>query len=342
MSMYIKFIILVFISILHLSYIEQESMKTHHKYKKYQDKYGYIPESDKGDIHKIKSRMLQGIYRGEKIEGVYCNYVKDSSCFVNFMRNDKLQKDAKIELIEIKNRRRLTDETRLCNNLLSSQPLAFNIFLPLKWNNYKIVTKVFKELLPNLNIEKITDIKLEYVPGDENDKRLIETDKSCFDVFVEYKTLTDEKKCIGIEAKYTEPFSTKNFNNVPLSKKQKYFDAIEKYKNQFSSKNTEKYLSVKFNQLFRNQLIIEEVKSKTEYSDCIQVVLFSEGDTKCVVAIDEFKQLIKLDNSFKKITIEKLVKSILEKTEEPEMKDLYQQIFERYCDYNKIAKYINE
>ncbi|MDA3871984.1 MAG: hypothetical protein PF551_06505 [Candidatus Marinimicrobia bacterium] len=323
-------------------YISRYNLVKHQKYKKFQKEFGYIPASDKTDIHKIKSRMLQGIYRGEKVEGIYCNYVNDSSCSVNFMRNEKLKEDAKQELKEIKRRNRLTDETRLCNNLLSSQPLAFNIFLPLKWDNYQIATEVFKELLPQLNIEKITDIKLEYVPGDEDNKRLIETDKSCFDTFVEYITSTGQKSCVGIEVKYTEPFSTTNFNNALLNKKQRYLDAIDKYKNQFYSKYTEKYLSIKFNQLFRNHLIIEEVKSKTKYSDCIQVVLFSEGDTKCIVAVDEFTKLIKLETSFRKITIEELVKSILDKINEPEIKDLYEQIFDRYCNYSKIEKYINE
>ena len=123
----------------------------HKKFKDFQEKYGAIPASDKND-HIIKSRMLQGIYRNRKIDAAYCNYVFEDSGFVNFMRNRRLESDAMQELAAIKQRERLTDEKRLLENLLSSQPMAFNIFLPMKWNNFEIGNAVFQELFPFLNI----------------------------------------------------------------------------------------------------------------------------------------------------------------------------------------------
>ena len=95
---------------------------SHQKFKDFQEKYGAIPASDKND-HLTKSRMLQGIYRNQKLENTYCNYVFGDEGFVNFMRNEQLQADAKNELAAIKQRERLTDEKRLFENLLSSQPL---------------------------------------------------------------------------------------------------------------------------------------------------------------------------------------------------------------------------
>ena len=50
----------------------------HPKYQKFQNEFGYIPESDKNDLHKIKSRMLQGMYRNAKTEESYCNYIDDN------------------------------------------------------------------------------------------------------------------------------------------------------------------------------------------------------------------------------------------------------------------------
>ena len=172
----------------------------HKKFKEIQDKFGAIPASDKND-HIIRSRMLQGIYRNQKIENAYCNYVFEDSGFVNFMRNERLESDSKKELEAIKNRERLTDEKRLLENLLSSQPMAFNIFLPLKWNNFEVGNAVFKELFPFLNIKQLVDIKMEYVPGDDFGKnnRKITTDNSCFDVYVEYKNENDKIGGIGIE-----------------------------------------------------------------------------------------------------------------------------------------------
>ncbi len=322
--------------------MKNEKLVKHQKYKKFQNEFGYIPASDKNDMHKIKSRMLQGIYRNTKIEGVYCNYLTDSSCFINFMRNEKLQHDAEKELKEIIARDRLTDEKRLCNNLLSSQPLAFNLFLPLRWDNYQIATETFKKLQPDLNINIITDIKLEFVPGDNEENRLIVTDKSCFDVFVEYITLSGQKSCIGIEVKYTEPFSNTDFNKAPAMKRQRYIDAISDYSEQFYSEYTKKYLSVKFNQLFRNQLISEEVKRKTDYVNCFQIVLFSSNDTKCIKAVNEFSSMLKIDKSFQTLTIENFIKSIIECDKKSEISKLYQEVYNRYCDYEKLEKYIKD
>lgn len=322
---------------------ESKELVKHLKYQKFQDEFGYLPESDKNDLHKIKSRMLQGIYRNQKNEYSYCNYVDSNDCLINFMRNEKLKDAASEEYSIIKSNGRLTDEKRLCQNLLSSQPLAFNIFLPLRWDSYKLATVVFKDLFPFLEIQNITDIKLEYVPGDENGKenRLITTDKSCFDIFIEFIKTGNKKSCIGIEAKYTETFSNTDFNKSAEDKKQRYIDAISNFSHQFDQTYTEKYLNPTYNQLFRNQLIVEEVKQKTGYQNCIQIVLFSSEDTKCIDAIKGFKGMIKLENSFVDLTIEKLLDKLIDSDTDKNRKELFNQVYDRYCNYGKLQPYIN-
>jgi len=341
-TLVITIILFLFSLNLIMAQTEPKELVKHLKYQKFQKEFGYLPESDKKDLHKIRSRMLQGIYRNQKNEYSYCNYVDNNDCIINFMRNEKLMSAANEEYTEIKNRGRLTDEKRLCQNLLSSQPLAFNIFLPLKWDDFYLATEVFKELFPFLEIHKITNIKLEYVPGDENEKddRLINTDKSCFDIFIEYENTDKALSCIGIEAKYTETFSNTDFNKVTGDKKKRYLDAISSFNQQFNQAFTEKYLNPTYNQLFRNQLIVEEVKQKTVYKNCIQIVLFSSEDTKCVDAIKGFKGMIKIENSFVYLTIENLLKTLINKDTDTERKELFNQIFDRYCNYEKLEPYM--
>ena len=173
----------------------------HPNFKSFQEQYGIIPKSDKNDAHLIKSRMLQGIYRNQKSETTYCNHVSEDDNLTNFMQNKRLKEDVDKELLAIKGRDRLTDETRLYTNLLSSQPLAFNIFLPLKWDT-NVGNRVVKDLFPQLHIKKLVDIKMEYVPSDENGKESrITRDRSCFDVYVEYENDSGELGGIGIEVK---------------------------------------------------------------------------------------------------------------------------------------------
>jgi len=318
-----------------------EKFKPHEKFKEFQKKYGAIPASDKKNEHLIKSRMLQGIYRNQN---VYCNYILENSSFVNFMRNNQLKKDAEKELIEIKKRERLTDEKRLFENLLSSQPMAFNIFLPLKWYEFSVGNSVFKELFPFLNIKHLVDIKLEYVPGDEKEKkdRIINIDNSCFDVYVEYKNNNDETGCIGIEVKYTEPFSQSDYWEETGYRKERYIKAIKEYSKQFFKKNEEKYLRPTYNQLFRNQLIVEEVKAKFNM-DCILAIVHSEGDVNCINTVAKFRKLIKLDNSCVSVSISQIVQSAIKASANyPEMKSLYKDIYKRYCNYDLLNKFWEE
>lgn len=313
----------------------------HKKFKDFQEKYGEIPASDKND-HIIRSRMLQGIYRNQKIENAYCNYVYENSGFINFMRNKQLEIDSRKELEEIKQRERLTDEKRLLENLLSSQPMAFNVFLPLKWNNFEVGNVVFKELFPFLNIKQLTDIKMEFVPGDgagKNDRK-ITTDNSCFDVYVEYENIKGQKGGIGIEAKYTESFSNSDYWKQTGYKKDRYINAIEKYSAQFSMEYAKEYLQPTYNQLFRNQLLAEEVKDKFKMN-CILAVVFSEEDSKCIDTVNNFRDLIKLENSCIPISISQIVQASIKASENlPQMKFLYEDIYNRYCNYDLLNKEI--
>jgi hypothetical protein len=311
------------------------------KFKEFQDKYGAIPASDKNN-HLTKSRMLQGIYRNQKIENAYCNYVFDDNGFVNFMRNKQLQADAKNELAAIKQRERLTDEKRLFENLLSSQPLAFNIFLPLKWHNFEVGNAVFKELFPFLNIKQLVDIKLEFVPGDGigKDDRKITTDNSCFDVYMEYQNNKNELCGIGIEVKYTEPFSQSDYWKETGYRKDRYINAIQKYFAQFSIENAKEYLQPTYNQLFRNQLLAEEAKDKFNMG-CVLAVVYSEEDVKCIDTVTKFLDLIKLENSCVPVSISQIVQSAIKTSENfPETKSLYENIYNRYCNYDLLNKKI--
>ncbi|MDR1897113.1 MAG: hypothetical protein LBR10_10020 [Prevotellaceae bacterium] len=314
----------------------------HTRFTYFQEKYGAIPASDINNDHIIKSRMLQGIYRNQKIENEYCNIVRENGSFINFMRNNQLKEEAEKELEAIKQRERLTDEDRLFTNLLSSQPMAFNIFLPLKWNNYEVGTSVFKEIFPFLNIRQLTDIKLEYVPGDGNGKkdRKITTDNSCFDVYIEYRDNNGQKGSIGIEVKYTEPFSQSDYWNITGHKKDRYIEAIKKYSAQFSIENAKEYLLPANNQLFRNQLLAEEVKDKFGHN-CIVVVVYSAEDKKCYDAIMQFRKLIKSENSFVPVTIDRIVSKAIEYAEKfPDVKLLYENIYNRYCNYKLLNEVI--
>ncbi len=92
------------------------------------------------------------------------------------------------------------DEERLRTNLLSSMPLAFNLFAPLKLD-LGLATRVMRQLLPDFAGD-ITQILFEHAPGRGNPAYT--GDHSAFDVFLRYRTPQDRTGCIAIEVKYSE------------------------------------------------------------------------------------------------------------------------------------------
>lgn len=324
---------------------EEKELKPHSSYQSFQSRYGLIPASDLKDSHIISSRMLQAIYRGAKVDGVYCNKVDPlmKNMMINFMRHEKLSNEAIVELVEIKSRNRLSDEIRLTENLLSSQPLAFNLFLPLKWDNYKTATKVFQKLFPDLGIASVTMIKLEYVPGDEAPDTRRKIDNSCFDVYVEYLNSHQGKGGLGFEVKYTESFSKSNFNKYRDDnwRKVRYREAIKRYSSQFSTEYEKQYLGPKYNQLFRNQLLTHTaLENDADLTSCIQVVLHSANDRKCFTAINEFDKLLGKKEKFCSVTIESFIESIKNLSSDESLRTLYSSIYDRYCNYELVKEFL--
>lgn len=92
------------------------------------------------------------------------------------------------------------DEDRLRTNLLSSMPLVFNLFGPLKLNP-ALATRTMHRLLPEFAGE-ITHVLFEHAPGRGNPAYT--GDHSAFDVLLRYPTPQGGTGCIAIEVKYSE------------------------------------------------------------------------------------------------------------------------------------------
>jgi hypothetical protein len=90
------------------------------------------------------------------------------------------------------------DEERLRTNLLSSMPLAFNLFGPLKLD-LTLATRVLRQLLPDF-AGKITQLGFEHAPG--RGDPAYTGDHTAFDVLLRYRTPEDRSGCLAIEVKY--------------------------------------------------------------------------------------------------------------------------------------------
>lgn len=97
------------------------------------------------------------------------------------------------------------DEYRLFNNMLSSQPMAFNLFCPfiqmLKEDKVETVTTIFKAIFPDKHIGEVTEVGLEFLPTKIENYL---NDHTAMDAIVRYNDTDGKPAFIAIETKYTD------------------------------------------------------------------------------------------------------------------------------------------
>lgn len=162
---------------------------------------------------------------------------------------------------------------RLLNNMLSSQPMCFNLFAPLAMN-LNLATKLVSAMPGFETVLKVTSVKLEYAPPKEN----MLNDGTSFDAWIEFYRDNGQYGFIGIETKLTEPFSQKEYQcNEYYRRWVNDSDGwwLPGSYNHFNDKN--------FNQLWRNHLLSYALLHcpESRYNEAYSVVILHPMDGKC-------------------------------------------------------------
>lgn len=254
---------------------------------------GNLPEKSDSFIRRM--RFHQGWWRafvldmppGEYINprkeiATVCNRINEGDkSNVNFLNNTiisvvKGQLDSRGS-----NSKGMVEQVRLYNNLLSSQPLAFNYFGYLA-NNLDLATRFIKTIIPE--ISAVNEIVFEFAPNSSQDS-------SAFDIGM-FVSKGKEKGFIGLECKYTDPFSFKNSKGVFYGSKESnkyeyYREVFEKNKWSFKEEYDYYVLSPDYNQLFRNEVL---GKLLLDELDFVYTGIFChEDDEKTINAANLFK-----------------------------------------------------
>lgn len=124
---------------------------------------------------------------------------------LNFLTPEAWQ-HAEQRMSEVPKEHGTLDGDRLRRNLLSSMPLCFNVF-----GSLRSLTGFgpLLALLFDAEAATVTDAVCEWAPS----KTEHLNDRSAFDAIVRYGTAHGEQRFVGIETKYTEPFSQPEYVN---------------------------------------------------------------------------------------------------------------------------------
>ena len=229
----------------------------------------------------------------------------------------------------------IVEADRLYNNLLSSQPLAFNFF-----GFFRVFPDAALGFLQALrpDIMSFDDILFEYAPRSSQDM-------SAFDFGFVVST-KDQRGFLGFECKYTDTFiyqrtDTKIYYGDHNDKNheryhQLYLDDYNRFPDDYYT-----YIRNKdFNQLFRNELLGVQMRSEFDF---VQTGLFCHhADTKTIGAGQEFQK--KIGNRIDDFIILPYSRyfEIMQKLDLPwKVRELVMMVWARYCGLDLSKETVN-
>ncbi|MXY78759.1 MAG: hypothetical protein F4Y94_03485 [Chloroflexi bacterium] len=218
---------------------------------------------------------------------------------------------------------RLPRDDRVRRNLLSSQPLCFNLFGFLRGREH-VAAAALSDVL-DIPIAAVTLIRVEWKP-----KLHPLGDRTSFDAFVEYVNPAGGRGFLGVETKYTEAFSRKR------SEKPRYTEITEAPDSGFRPGAAEQLAHPLTNQLWRNTLLALAVLDQSNYAEGYSVVLHAPRDEHIESAIDAYYAQREEPKSLLRVaTYEDLVAAI-EEQPGPDVADWCLRFRQRYLDLTPV------
>lgn len=295
-------------------------------------------------------RQLQSIYRVEVNEAIrpykgrdgktryYGNYIADGEkSGKNFLTeyafryaHERVANKKKYETIE---------DDRLFNNLLSSQPMAFNLFCPLRElleKSPEAATEAIKAALPAYHVLQVTDVDLEFIPEDYAE---LSGDKSAMDAIIRFVNESGQKGFIAIETKYSENLGTnvalEKGTDKPRAKSLEIVRQLRCFKPNIEEHITEGML--KLTQIYRNFLLSESYGSKYGL-DSYSIILAPARHPSTRKEVDSLRNELceEYKNKIDSISLEDFIERILSHCPEG-YKEVFERFRDRYLGFEKIG-----
>jgi hypothetical protein len=170
---------------------------------------------------------------------------------------------------------------RCRHNMLSSQPMCFNLVGPLQ-SRPALAAAVVKTVTGR-DVEVEDDgVRLEDSPGHLDDN-------TGLDASIRYRTSEGRRGVLGIETKLTERFSPKVYD---LDSKPAYRRYSEANPAPFDRSRLDQLTDARWNQLWRNQLLCEAIAEHEQRDLADQLVCFPDNASETAVLVAEYAGLL--------------------------------------------------
>jgi hypothetical protein len=189
---------------------------------------------------------------------------------------------------------------RIFNDLLSSQPLCFNLFGELKLD-LALAIRVLRRLAPD-QIKTVHRMEFEHSPG-RRDPRYT-ADRSAFDVYVEYESIGGKKGFLGIEVKYHEDL------NDALATHRERYDEVAQGMGCFHPSRLSDLRMKPINQLWRDHMLAGSMLLADGRKEGTFVVLYPAENSHAAAAIQKYQACLADSSTFAAWTLESFVAAL--------------------------------
>ncbi|MBN1148915.1 MAG: hypothetical protein JXA78_16765 [Anaerolineales bacterium] len=275
------------------------------------DPLGYGPQYSNDPPFTARMRFHQSWYRALVLKvpcGVgprrgsktlYGNMLKevDGQRGLNFLTPHIFQ----IARRRLAQRKGAVEPFRLLCNLLSSQPMCFNLFGPLV-DDLELATCLIQSALPG-EVKAVTKVLLEFAPEPPGEYL---NDRTAFDVYIAYVRTDGSLAFAGVETKLTEPFSGKIYANSH------YWKWTRRVDSPWPADVWPRLSDVQINQLWRDHLLAVAMRhaARDGFTSGRLILVYQSHDQECVQALETYKTLLKAeDETFLALPLDRLVET---------------------------------
>ncbi len=219
---------------------------------------------------------------------------------------------------------------RLYEDLLSSQPLAFNLFGELA-TDLALATRVLGELWPT-RVDEVTHVEFEYSP-DRGDPRYTGT-RSAFDVFVEHTRPGGGTGFVGIEVKYHEHLGVAAAGNTAR------IEQVAAEAGIFRAEALPWLRRPPLQQLWFDHLLALSMRHADphRWQDGVFVIAYPEANPRCAAVTDDYLACLTDRSTVERRTLEEIVAALTRHT----TADWVAQFADRYLNSSRVDTAITQ
>lgn len=286
-----------------------------------------------GDTFRRRARILQSMWRTEqgyelgehRGRPLGSRLQKDwaEETLANFL-TPTIRQVVREDVLESAERGRLIKRDRLLGDLLSSQPLCFNLFGELQ-RDLDACTAVMSEMTRG-RVRRVTRVAFEHSPG--RGDASYTGDRSAFDVYLEYQGGGGVRGFVGIEVKYHE-----DLKGVAADHRGRY-DVVAEEMGCFRGDARDRLLRQPLQQIWRDHLLAGSILARGEFDEGCFVFLHPRGNYHCAEAVAGYAACLTAGETFAAWTLEGLVATIRRHVAAPWVDAAW----DRYLDFGKIDR----